>query len=71
MFGFLVLPAATGLVLGRSAVGVFGTAAAAAAASATAGFVVSCDRDTPTGPTCTLAALAAFLAVLGVNALRR
>ncbi|MCE9634087.1 MAG: metal ABC transporter permease [Planctomycetes bacterium] len=71
VFGFLVLPAATGLVLGRSTATVFGTSAAAAVASATAGFVFSCDQDTPTGPTCTLAALVVFLGALGLNSLRR
>lgn len=71
VFGFLLLPAATGVVLGRSAATVFGISAASAVASATVGFVVSCDRDTPTGPTCTLAALVVFLVALGVSALRR
>lgn len=68
VFGFLVLPAATGLVAGRSAAGVFGTAAAAALTASAAGFVASCEWDTPTGPTCAAAALVIFLVVAGANA---
>lgn len=70
VFGFLVLPAATGVVLGRGPVAVFATAAAAAAFSAAAGFVVSYELDTPTGPTCCAAALIVLAAAAGAARLR-
>src|SRR6185503_20665816 len=41
VFGFLVLPGASGIVLGRSAVGVTTTAVVVALVSAAAGFVLS------------------------------
>jgi ABC-type Mn2+/Zn2+ transport system permease subunit len=62
VFGFLVLPPATGLLLGRTAAAVFGIAAGTAVAAAAAGFAASYELDAPTGPTCCAAALAAFLA---------
>lgn len=71
VFGFLVLPGATGLVVGRSTAGVFGAAAASAVLAAGVGFVASCAWDTPTGPTCVATALAVFLAARGADALRR
>jgi ABC-type Mn2+/Zn2+ transport system permease subunit len=70
VFGFLVLPAAAGLVLGRSAAAVFGVAGGTAVAAAAAGFVASCAWDTPTGPTCTVAALVLFLLALALGTFR-
>ena len=71
VFGFLVLPAAAAIVLGRSTAGVFGIATGVALGSAAVGFLLSCHWDTPTGPTCAVTALAAFLVALGIGAVRR
>jgi ABC-type Mn2+/Zn2+ transport system permease subunit len=60
VFGFLVLPGAAGIVLGRSAAGVFTTAVVVALVGAAAGFHFSYAWDTPTGPMCVAAALVLF-----------
>jgi ABC-type Mn2+/Zn2+ transport system permease subunit len=70
VFGFLVLPGAAGIALGRSAAGVFTTAVLLASASAALGFERSYAWDTPTGPTCVGVALVLFLLVAAVASLR-
>lgn len=50
VFDFLVLPAVTGLLLGRSLRGVFAWAIASGAAAALIGFAASVPFDLPTGP---------------------
>jgi zinc transport system permease protein len=60
VFNFLVLPAVTGLLLGRGMAGVFVGAMLSALAAATVGFVLSVPFDLPTGP--------AIIAVSGVLA---
>jgi ABC-type Mn2+/Zn2+ transport system permease subunit len=61
VFGFLVLPGATGLVVGRSAVTVFLTAVVSSVLAAGGGFVLSYAWDAPTGPMCVATLLAIFL----------
>jgi len=70
VFGFLVLPGASGIVLGRSAAGVLATSVVVALVAAAAGFVLSYAWDTPTGPMCVAVALALFVGCVGVTALR-
>jgi ABC-type Mn2+/Zn2+ transport system permease subunit len=70
VFGFLVLPGAAGIALGRSATGVFVTSAVVAVVGAAAGFHLCYVWDTPPGPTCVAAALALFGVCAGVGALR-
>ena len=61
MVAFLVLPGATGVLLGRSGWSTLVIAAAAAVVASAGGFVLSASAwDTPTGPTCAAAALAVF-----------
>lgn len=67
VFGYLVLPAAAGIALGRTARSVFAIAATLAVASAALGFVISIRMDTPTGPTCTATALCALVAALALR----
>jgi ABC-type Mn2+/Zn2+ transport system permease subunit len=71
VFAFLLLPAATGLVLGRGAVSVLACATVPAVLAAGGGFVVACAWDTPPGPTCAVAALVLLAAALAVERLRR
>jgi ABC-type Mn2+/Zn2+ transport system permease subunit len=61
VFGFFVLPGAAGIVFGRSAGGVFGTAVAVAVVASAVGFVLSYEWDTPTGPMCVGMATALFV----------
>lgn len=70
VFAFLVLPAAAGIVLGRSATEVHAISAGVALAASGAGFLASCAWDTPTGPTCAATALALFLAAAAAGNLR-
>jgi len=70
VFGFLVLPGAAGIVLGRSAAGVTATAAVVAVVGAAAGFHFCYEWDTPPGPTCVAVAFALFLVCAGAGALR-
>ncbi len=70
VFGFLVLPGAAGIVLGRSAAGVVAVAAVTALAAAAVGFERSYAWDTPTGPTCVGAALAVFVGACAAAWLR-
>jgi len=67
VFGFLVLPAAAALLVGRTAATVFAVAAALALVAAAGGFLLSYEADTPTGPTCCAVALALFLAAAAVR----
>ncbi|HKE01349.1 MAG TPA: metal ABC transporter permease [Planctomycetota bacterium] len=59
--GFLVLPAAGALSIARRPWSIFGIAAAIGLGSATAGFLVSHERDWPLGPTTVAVAVLAFL----------
>jgi iron/zinc/copper transport system permease protein len=68
VFGFLVLPAALGVLLGRTAAQVLALAGTAGAASAALGFVLSYAWDTPPGPTS--CAVAAALLATGAGAER-
>jgi len=61
VFAYLVLPGAAGIVLGRSAGGVFTTAVVTALVAAFTGFVMSYAWDWPTGYTCAAMALALFV----------
>jgi ABC-type Mn2+/Zn2+ transport system permease subunit len=70
VFGFLVLPGAAGIVLGRSAVGVTTTAAVVAVVGAAAGFHLCYEWDTPPGPTCVAVALVLFVGCAVVAWLR-
>ncbi|MBI4409216.1 MAG: metal ABC transporter permease [Gemmatimonadetes bacterium] len=74
VFNFLVLPAVTGLLLGRGMAGVFGWAIASGLLAAAAGFALSIPLDLPTGPAIVavsgILALLAWLARLAWPALR-
>ena len=62
VFAFLVMPGASGIMLGRSGGGTVGISVAVALLAAGGGFVASASAwDTPTGPTCAVAAFAGFL----------
>lgn len=71
VFGFLLLPASAGLVLGRGTASVFGIAAGVAALASAGGFLLSCEWDWPTGPTCAVSALTLLLLSIGLHAIRR
>lgn len=60
--GFLVLPAAAGILWGRSPAQVLAAAVCAALLGAAPGFVLSYVWDTPPGPTCCATALAVLAA---------
>lgn len=70
VFTYLLLPACAGLALGRGVAGVFAISAGAGLVSAGGGFLASCAWDTPTGPTCAVAAVVVVLAALGAGRLR-
>lgn len=70
VFGFLVLPGAAGLALGRSAAGVTATSVVVGLLGAAAGFHFSYEWDAPTGPMCVAAALALFVVCAGIAWLR-
>lgn len=70
VFAYLVLPGAAGIAFGRSAAGVFVTAATTALIAAFGGFVLSYAKDWPTGYTCAATALALFLVCAGAGAAR-
>ncbi|HEU0052993.1 MAG TPA: metal ABC transporter permease [Longimicrobium sp.] len=72
VFNFLVLPAVTGLLLGRGMAGVFAWSIGSALAAAVIGFVLSVPFDLPTAPAiiCVSGALV-LLAALFARATRR
>lgn len=67
---FLVVPAATGRLLGRTLVGVVGFAVLASVLGVLAGFVAAHDLDWPAGATIVLALAAFFAAAAGVRKAR-
>lgn len=70
VFAYLVLPGASGIVLGRSAGGVFTTAVVVALVASFTGFVMSYAWDWPTGYTCAAMALALFVVCAAVACVR-
>lgn len=70
VFGFLVLPGAAGIVLGRSSGGVMATSVVVALVGAAAGFHFSYAWDAPTGPMCVAAALVLFAICAAIAAVR-
>jgi zinc transport system permease protein len=70
VFGFLVLPGASGVVLGRSSGGVMATSVAVALVGAAVGFHLSYEWDAPTGPACVAVALVLFVACAAIAAVR-
>jgi ABC-type Mn2+/Zn2+ transport system permease subunit len=70
VFAYLVLPGAAGIVLGRSAGGVFTTAVVTALVASFTGFVMSYAWDWPTGYTCAAMALVLFVVCAALAALR-
>jgi zinc transport system permease protein len=63
VFNFLVVPAVTGVLLGRSMPGVIGWSIGAAVVAATVGFALSIPFDLPTGPA--IVAVSGALALVG------
>lgn len=61
VFNFLVVPAVTGMLLGRSMLGVFAGSVGAAVVAAVVGFALSIPFDLPTGPA--IIAVSAALAI--------
>jgi ABC-type Mn2+/Zn2+ transport system permease subunit len=72
VFAYLLLPAATGLLLARSVAGVFLVAGSTGVFAAAAGFLIAADErvDWPVGPTATVAVVAVFLLANSYVALR-
>ena len=68
--GFLVLPGASGIVLGRSSGGVMATSVVVALVGAAVGFHLSYEWDAPTGPACVAVALVLFVACAAIAAVR-
>lgn len=70
VFNFLVLPAVTGLLLGRSMAGVFTWSVLAGLVAAVTGYLVSIPYDLPTGPAMIAASGAIVLLAWGARKLR-
>ncbi|HYH83609.1 MAG TPA: metal ABC transporter permease [Longimicrobium sp.] len=71
VFNFLVLPAVTGLLLGRGMAGVFTWSIVSALVAAVAGFTLSVPYDLPTGPAMICVSGALALLAWGVRKLSR
>lgn len=71
VFNFLVLPAVTGLLLGRGMAGVFTWSVVSALVAAVIGFILSVPYDLPTGPAIICVSGALALVAWGVRKLAR
>ncbi|HET7462012.1 MAG TPA: metal ABC transporter permease, partial [Longimicrobium sp.] len=71
VFNFLVLPAVTGLLLGRGMAGVFAWSVASALLAALIGFTLSVPYDLPTGPAIIGVSGALALLAWGIRKLAR